>query len=380
VQEQEEVTARARLHGGRQRRQHDAREIGRERSQHLRVLARARGGRRGRRVQPDAGELRERARQQQRQQRGEREVDGAIERCGAGVERRMARDQHAQHHQCPVPRDAPPLGGQAGKRRPARELGVEVADAVGEVVAAEAEPREVVERVAEVRELPVEQGGDAALRVQEVPGPDVAVTERDAVGGAWRVALQPCEGEARERCGALDARLEHAAPERELGPRRVGGRGPCEARQRQAGGVHPVQRGERVHVAVHHAGAGGGLEAVERLRPRRALDQQRVALGLRCQQPRDRHRAAGERPVDGSLARERQLGAGHRAVAGVRAQHALRAARERHEPGRSRRSRPDPRASRDARARRALDEAPQPLVQPPRATSSAGLLRSTGRA
>ena len=134
------------------------------------------GGRTGRVVgrrrwwwQGRADQRGERLGQPDGEDRHEGEVDRAVDARPAAVEGGGHRHQPAEHHEGPVVLDAAAVDGQAGPRRPPRELRREVAAAAGHVVAPEHPPPEVVHRVAQVGELPVEQCGHPAAVVQEVP-------------------------------------------------------------------------------------------------------------------------------------------------------------------------------------------------------------------
>jgi hypothetical protein len=174
----------------------------------------------------------------------------------------VARDEHAEHHERPVPgqtfrHDPEPRG-----RGPAPKLRREIADSVVQVVAAEREPGHVVEGVAEMGELPVEQRRHAAALMQEVPRADVSVAECDVLRFARSISREPREGEPDQWGRPRDALLVDSAPEVELGLRRARSSRPSEARKRQGCCIDAVKRCERIDVAVHHFPSSFGCERV----------------------------------------------------------------------------------------------------------------------
>jgi hypothetical protein len=167
-------------------------------------------------------------------------------------------------------------------------------------------PGEVLERIAEVHHLPVEDAADRALRIdQEVPGAEVAVHDAGTRGRRRRVAAQPAQCGARDRLQRERVLVDHALPVLELAAPALAGR--CwaerlpEPEPRRLGSM---QRAEDAPLLLADLLAPGEeRSAEERLRARLAapdlLHHEEGALepalvGLEPQHFRHRYRAAAE--------------------------------------------------------------------------------------
>ena len=170
--------------------------------------------------------------------------------------------------------------------RVTRELLV-LAQPVGEVRervldGAQRQPRDVVHRIAEVGELPVDDRGDLAVLVHEVAGTGVALDEDDRAVVVGHVALQPVEAEAQQGIDVARRLRRAAAHVRDLVERVLAHRlHRAEAREGEVVRVEPVERGEvadevlgDLHLLV------GILDPVEPVLARDALRQHRFVLGV----------------------------------------------------------------------------------------------------
>jgi hypothetical protein len=103
------------------------------------------------------------------------------------------RDQHRLDR---VVGELVPLDRDPGERLVAREPAPEIDSRVVEIAGPDL--GEVEDRVAEMGELPVDDGGDPVAREEKLAGTRVALDERQALRRRGQVPAQPADGELDE--------------------------------------------------------------------------------------------------------------------------------------------------------------------------------------
>ena len=183
------------------------------------------------------------------------------------------------------------------------------------------EPCDVVHGVAEVRELPVDDGGDVPVLVHEVARAGVALHEHDGLFVRGDVPLQPVEAEAHER---VDAPVGAGRPAPHVGDlvAHVLGHGlhRTEARQGEVERVEAVEGGEVADEILRDAHLlVGVLDAIEPRLARDAFRQHRFVHRMHSERARDRDVGVLQRHEDlGLHAQRKEQAAGrlrHAAVA-----------------------------------------------------------------
>ena len=128
-------------------------------------------------------------------------------------------------------------------------------------------PAEILDGIAEMHELPVENGGNAPVALEEIAEPVIAVNQRHPLGFR-RMAAQPGERAMRHRMRAQRPAAKARLPVFDLQLRGVLRRdGAPPGGERRRAPVEAVQRGERVDEIGREAVAARAFEALSRRTP-----------------------------------------------------------------------------------------------------------------
>jgi hypothetical protein len=179
---------------------------------------------------------------------------------------------------------------------------------------AQRQPGDVVHRVAEVRELPVDDRGDPPVLVHEVAGAGVALNEHDRHVAVRHVALEPVEAQPHQRVERPFRPGRAPAHVRDLVqcvlPGRLHG---AEARQRELARVEAMERGEVPDEVLRDAHLLVGV--ADPVEPRVAADplgEHRLFGGVYGERARHGHVGVLEREEHLGLDVQRVEDAAHR--------------------------------------------------------------------
>ena len=141
--------------------------------------------------------------------------------------------------------DSGGIGPEAAGRLPVGDGNAVGDEAAGEVALEVPDrieaPAEVLERVAKVGHLPVQDAMDVALAViEEVAGPEVAVHDANLLGGRRWICPQPADGGTGDGQGLGFVRVQHRLPHAQLAdPAALGLGGRHDLVKAQGEGIRP---------------------------------------------------------------------------------------------------------------------------------------------